>query len=292
MKQLLSRILSFTCFAAVVISCLWFAAFSFPQVETHLVAKRSDEGGLRLRTEEFESLYKSPKDSLDFLFLGSSTCYCGIDPYALEANGYKAFSLCSSAQGIENSADILDYALERCTPRFIVLDAYPEFWDGPLSSVECESDWIINGPRLPLRRIEPYNAFLKLYHLVADYLGVDHKPWSMKSTDKYSGLGFVERNKPPIDSVDCPDESSKTMSSEYLQLLADISSKAQTIVVIPPVLCGQELDALIAIDGNDWPGSKDLNNYYDDHHLMAEGAKDYSGWLAEKLIRLSQDPSE
>ena len=72
MKQLLSRILSFTCFAAVVVACLWFAAFSFPQVETHLVAKRSDEGGLRLRTEEFESLYTSPKDSLDFLFLGSS----------------------------------------------------------------------------------------------------------------------------------------------------------------------------------------------------------------------------
>lgn len=292
MKQLLSRIISFTCFAAVVVTLLCFAAFIFPQVETNLLAKRSDEGGLRLRTEEFESLYKSPEDSLDFLFLGSSTCYCGIDPYALEAYGYKAFSLCSSAQRIENSADILAYALDRCSPRFIVLDAYPEFWDGPLSSVECERDWIINGPRLPLRRFDPYNAFLKLYHLVADYFGVDHKPLPMKSTEKYSGLGFVERNKPPIESVNCPGEASKTMSEKYLQLLLDISSKAQTIVVIPPVLCDHEFEALIAIHGNDWPGAKDLNNYYDDHHLVAEGAKDYSVWLAEKLVRFSQDPSE
>ena len=46
------------------------------------------------------------------------------------------------------------------------------------------------------------------------------------------------------------------------------------------------------IDGNQWPGSKDPSNYYDDHHLVATGAESYSGWLAEKLIRLSAEPSE
>jgi hypothetical protein len=276
----------------VIIGVL-FLAINVSVVETHLVAKRSDEGGTRLRTEEFQSVYDSPADSLDFLFLGSSTCYCGIDPYALEANGYKSFSLCSSAQRLGNSSDVLDYALTRCTPKTVVIDVYPELWAGPVSSVECERDWIINGPSLPLRRIEPYNLLLKLYFNMSNAVGVDHQPWPLWKGEVYSGLGFIERQVEAVKGFDCPKESHKEMSQELSDVVSQMSQKVDIILVIPPVLCDTHFDisGYSIIDGNLWSGAKDPSNYYDDHHLVASGADSYSGWLAEKLILLTTEPS-
>ena len=293
MRELLHRLILFACYMVFVVLALWFVALNVSIVETHLVAKQSDEGGTRLRTEEFESTYSSPSDSLDFLFLGSSTCYCGIDPFALEAVGYKSFSLCSSAQRLGNSSDVLDYALTRCTPKTVVVDVYPELWAGPLSSVECERDWIINGASLPLRRIEPYNLLLKLYFKIYNALGINHEPWPLWKGEVYSGLGFIERHIEPLIEIDCTDKPSQTMSKEVVEILNQIASKAQTILVITPVLCEREVDltGFEVIDGNLWPGAKDPSNYYDDHHLVASGAESYSGWLAEKLIFLSADPS-
>ena len=295
MRQVLKRLIQFALFAVCVIGVVWSIALSSQTVETLLVAKRTDEGGVRLRTEEFEARFSSGKGDLDFLFLGSSTCYCGIDPYALEANGFSAFSLCSSAQKLGNSLAVLEYAKGYCNPDVVVIDLYPELWSGPLSSVECERDWVINGPGLPLDRIEPYNALLKVYFSLYEYFGVTRKPHPMVKGDVYSGLGFVERNRESISDIDCVTEVKYSMSEEYLEVLQGMSSEVNVVVVIPPVLCGLEYEIDIAglhvIDGNDWPGARDKSNYYDDHHLVTDGARSYSGWLVEKLILLSADPS-
>ena len=176
-----------------------------------------------------------------------------------------------------------------------MIDLYPELWSGPLSSVECERDWTINGPGLPLDRIEPYNALLKVYFSLYEYLGVARQPHPMVKGDVYSGLGFVERNRESISHIDCVTDVKYTMPEEYLELLDEVASKEKVIVVIPPVLCGMEFEidlfGLNIIDGNEWPGARDKSNYYDDHHLVADGARSYSGWLVEKLILLSTDPS-
>ena len=294
MRKLLYRFLQFACYMVLVVAGVWFFALNVRGIQTQLVAKQSDEGGTRLRTEEFESTYSSTSDTLDFLFLGSSTCYCGIDPYALEALGYKSFSLCSSAQKLGNSLDVLDYALDRSTPKNLVVDVYPELWNGPVSSVECERDWIINGPSLPLRRIEPYNLLLKLYFKIYNDLGILHDPWPLLKGEVYSGLGFIERRIEPLNSISCPETSRDSMPEEVQEVLNQMASKSELIIVIPPVLCENDLNVtgFKVLDGNQWPGSKDPSNFYDDHHLVATGAESYSGWLAEKLIRLSAEPSE
>tara|TARA_B100001564_G_scaffold337207_1_gene328008 strand:+ start:119 stop:1009 length:891 start_codon:yes stop_codon:yes gene_type:complete len=295
MRQVLKRLLQFTLFALCVIAVVWSIALSSQTVETLLVANRTDEGGLRLRTEEFESRFSSGISDLDFLFLGSSTCYCGIDPYVLEANGFSAFSLCSSAQKLGNSLAVLEYAKGYCSPDVVVIEMFPELWSGPLSSVECERDWTINGPRLPLERIEPYNPLLKVYFSLYEYLGVTRKPHPMVKGDMYSGLGFIERNRNCLRDFNCGEKVNYIMPDEYLEVLREVVDEENVIVVIPPVLCGLyfEIDilGLKVINGNDWPGSRDKSNYYDDHHLVASGAKSYSGWLLEKLIILNTDPS-
>ena len=277
----------------LVVSAVWFVALNVSVVQTHLVAKQSDEGGTRLRTEEFESAYKEPTDSLDFLFLGSSTCYCGIDPLALEVKGYSSFSLCSSAQTLFNSTQVLDYAKQHCTPKYVVIDVYPELWSGPSSSLECERDWIINGPSLPLERIDPYNAFLKLYFSISNAIGIHHIPAKEEEYDRYSGLGFVERSLPAIKTVDC--DSVRTLEfPPQLSAIVD-SFRYETILIIPPLYCPDDYvfpESFTVIDGGQWPGASYKSSYYDDHHLNASGALTYSGWLSEELIRLTTDPSE
>ena len=60
----------------------------------------------------------------------------------------------------------------------------------------------------------------------------------------------------------------------------------------PPQLCEEEFDqpecfeGLTYIDGNGWPGAKTPPNYYDDHHLVGAGARDYSDWLAREIAKL------
>ena len=293
MKQFFKRLTQFSLLALVVIAGLFVAGLSSPFVETHLIAKRTDEGAVRLKTEEFEARYKTPSDTLDFLFLGSSTCYCGIDPLTLEVKGYSSFSLCSSAQTLFNSTQVLDYATQHCTPKYVVIDVYPELWSGPSSSLECERDWIINGPSLPLERIDPYNAFLKLYFSISKSLGIHHIPAKEEEYDKYSGLGFVERSLPAIKTVSC--DSVRTLEfPPQLSAIVD-SLQFETILIIPPLCCPDEYvfpESYTVIDGGQWPGASYKSSYYDDHHLNASGAVTYSGWLSEELIRITTDPSE
>ena len=64
-------------------------------------------------------------ESNDVWFFGSSTCYSGIDPHALQAFGFNGFNFCSSSQAITNSEYILGAATHHHDPAIIALDVYP-----------------------------------------------------------------------------------------------------------------------------------------------------------------------
>ena len=69
---------------------------------------------------------------------------------------------------------------------------------------------------------------------------------------------------------------------------------AQLILLNPPQLCEEAFDLprcfekLTYIDGNRWSGAKTPSNYYDDHHLVGKGAREYSTWLAGEIAELHQ----
>ena len=46
----------------------------------------------------------------------------------------------------------------------------------------------------------------------------------------------------------------------------------------------------IWIDGNQWPGAKLPSNFYDDHHLVGEGAQRYSEWLSLQVSQIQKVP--
>ena len=63
----------------------------------------------------------------------------------------------------------------------------------------------------------------------------------------------------------------------------------ELILLKPPKLVEEKFDKpecmkeLNWIEGNDWSWAKNPRNFYDDHHLVGEGAQRYSRWLAKQV---------
>ena len=302
MNSFISRLILFICSLIISWGVLWTAALNFQSVETRFIAERSEHGAVRMKTTELMSLSKS--DTLDFLFLGSSTCYRGIDPHYLYP--LKGFSVCSSSQRIGNSSYILDVALEYTSTHYLVIDIYPKIWaDDGLVNKEAARDWAVNSStpkrggilEMVLATGVPYYIALSGYFLLAEHLGVDYPPCHRLEQDQYMGLGFVSSNVAPIEFVVC-DDIDVEMNDETCEVLRGMIAKAslngaQTILLNPPQLCEESfptpacfLDVLY-IDGNDWPGAKTPAYYYDDHHLVDQGAASYSAWLSKELNKIT-----
>ena len=118
----------------VLLLAVWtlglLASLVNPHVESAFVAKQSDWGHVNKKTLEWREADLSP----DVMFFGSSTCYSGIDPHALESHGLKGFSFCSNAQGPQHSMVLLEAALKDHVPAMAVLDLYPMLCTSPTMS--------------------------------------------------------------------------------------------------------------------------------------------------------------
>lgn len=284
MKQFLRRLLKFALFLPVAWGCVFAFAYLSPAFSTLFVAKPTLEGAVHQKSREF----RDNVQDLDYLFLGSSTCYCGIDPHYFG----NSFSLCSSAQKIGNSREIYDIALSHSTPKYVVIDIYPELWEGDMKSLESTRDWIINSPFYNgVEADDLYTYLLQFYFEIADNLGIYHKPYEAPKSDTYKGLGFVARDKEPLTENPCMGTSHFAMSEELADLILEIDDRTEVILVIPPMLCDFEysipssLDGVRLIDGGNWPEAKNRLMYYDDHHLVSSGADFYSHWLETELIK-------
>ncbi|PCJ81184.1 MAG: hypothetical protein COA49_05600 [Bacteroidetes bacterium] len=308
MNSFLQRIFLFVLSLFVSWGLLWVVSLNNSFVETQFIAERSSNGEVNLKTAELMEM--SPSDTLDFLFVGSSTCYRGIDPHALIPHGLKGFSVCSSSQSLGNSDFVLDVALSFVSTRYLVVDVYPALWNREEAvNKESARDWLVNSST-PIKGAifemvwatkVPYYILLSWYFQISNYIGIEFKPVSSNLTDVYKGLGFVSSEVESIESIEC-EELKVEMSTEVCEIINRMINKVgdkggQTILLNPPQLCEETFilpqcfEGGIYIDGNQWPGAKIITNYYDDHHLVDVGAESYSIWLSNELRILSTDPS-
>lgn len=286
MKQFFNRLLKFILFLPFAWACVFSLGYLSPSLSTLFIAKPTLEGAVYLKSREFTEL---PEQDLDILFLGSSTCYCGIDPHHFE----NAFSLCSSAQKIGNSREVFDIALIHGTPRTTVIDIYPTLWTGDLKSIESTRDWIINSPFYnSVEADDLYSYLLQFYFEISDVLQIQHSPYGAPASDNYRGLGFVARDKEPLSENPCEGSNSYSMPASMSNALLEIDQQTDLILLVPPTLCEvqwslpESLSHIPVIDGASWPSATNPSMYYDDHHLVANGAESYSVWLAEQLTSI------
>ncbi len=272
---------------------------------THIIGAETHWGGVHDRTLEWAS-DSALRSSCNVLFFGSSTCYEGIDPRALEAYGLRGFNFCSAGQGIGNSAALLPAVLSESEADLVVLDLYPNLWQGPTTSIESARDWALNG-QLSERAwssalltnawtsSDPYNILLSLWN-VTNRLLLKHKHNAAPDSNGiYKGMGFVARTFPPLKTQpECPKDSVRVFSEPFCSKLEAIKEECEKknvklVLVIPPQLCPEIFEKpacwseLSVIDGLEWPGHDKPELYYDDHHLVAAGAERYSAWLASAV---------
>jgi hypothetical protein len=291
---------------------LFFAAFGtfcgasvigsryLPTLENWLWGKGSAHGSTNLRVPEFVE-WSEANPSPDILFLGSSTCYRGIDPARLDAFGWASFNLCSSAQPLATSQFILDFATQHSAPKMLVLDVYEGVMNGTF--YHSRRDHILSN------NLVGNQAFQQMARSSGDpflYMQAKYFAWKRKaaplpplwpgSTDNYVGRGFVESTREVQDIPPCKHEQT-ALHAENAEALNYIKERCeelevQLVLLAPPMTCKGELywpeefSDFLRIDGNDWPGSKVDTMYYDDHHLRAIGAKLYSDWLGKELLKL------
>ena len=278
-------------------------------LEYKFVGQETNWGYVNQRSTEWS---ERVNESNDVWFFGSSTCYSGIDPHALQAFGFNGFNFCSSSQAITNSEYILGAATHHHDPAIIALDVYPSIWGTNGPGIESTKDWIINSN---LRNPKWASAYRQLamesgdiftlitsfyYDFVRKFKAAGSNPHLAEDKNgSYRGLGFVARSFPPLDTISC-ETKERTMSERECQSILDMAElcshyKARFILINPPQLCEEVFqmppcfEGLSYIDGNNWPGAKTPQNFYDDHHLVEPGALAYSAWLAEQIASLTRD---
>jgi hypothetical protein len=285
---------------------IFFACSQSFNLEYRLIGQETNWGYTNQRSGEWAA--KSDHTE-DVLFFGSSTCYSGIDPHALEAFGLRGFNFCSSSQNVGNSLHLIEAALEEAAPELLVLDVYPKIWGAHQGGFESTKDWMTNSNLRGGNWSSAYRAMAwesrDLFTLVQTVYYDAIRPFRKAGSNPhlgedengvYRGLGWVERTFPTIDSIECETERVE-MTSYECGAVESIRSLCeargiQLILLNPPQLCEEEFDTLACfeeltyIDGNRWPGAKTPPNYYDDHHLVGAGAHDYSAWLARELADL------
>jgi hypothetical protein len=123
MKQRLSRIWYFIMVFALCYYALLYALFHYqyqglPLIR-HIQKKVPDAKGVFSRSwADYSAL-----SSVDYLFLGSSHCYRGLDPDLFKEQGIKSFNLGSSSQTPLNSYSILEKTIGKT--QNVILEVYP-----------------------------------------------------------------------------------------------------------------------------------------------------------------------
>lgn len=303
MRSFLSRLGIFLVLLPLGWLLLFVVALSSPAFEAKLIAQESFLGDVNSKTLEWCAL----RDSIpmDVLLFGSSTCYSGIDPSLFEIEGIQAFGFCSSAQSIPHSNRLIEASLHDQIPKVILLDVYPELWGREQVDSEPVRDWIVNSnlwdthwahayAELGVISRSPYALMTMLYYSLRRTLSPSGENAPADPDGRYGERGFVFRTFPPLEEIPEDEEISVTMTPDEcgdIQAIAEICLQhdIELLLVNPPQLVEEQfvtpecMTGLKWIEGNEWSGAKDPRNFYDDHHLVGEGAQRYSRWLAKQV---------
>jgi len=310
MKRFLLRLCLFLILMPVGWAVLFALAMMNSGIESRFIAQERNWGFVNAKSLEWAQLRHST--SFDVFAFGSSTCYSGIDPRAFEAQDLTLFNFCSSAQSIPHSLPLIEAAFEDQAPEVLLLDVYPAIWDKETVSSEPVRDWIVNGNlwdthwakaygKLTLASHAPFAWMTMLYYPLRRMLSPAGKNAPEDPNGLYEGQGFVFRTFPALSEVPAEDTRDVSMSSTVSDALLSISELCETrgvtlMLINPPQLVEEVFDAsnfardFIWIDGNDWPGAKTPSNFYDDHHLVGEGAQRYSEWLSLQVAQIQKVP--
>lgn len=266
--------------------------------------------------------YNLEEDSIDVLAVGSSHCYCTVNPLIWwEKEGFTGYVLSSQQQPVSASYYYMKEALKYQKPQVVIYECYMACLDyqNPEEGIvrdACEYlRWSADKVRLIQElvprgeRIEYYIDYLK-YHTRWKELTVDDYDFSYRNQiDDYRGYVFLNENKPQIlqnyketeEVTKIPEnnrfylekmvELSKEFGFELIFLYAPFAGSEQTAADVRSCRNFAEENQLKFIDGFSLIEPLGINgetDFYDSGHLNFRGAAKMSeyigGYLAENFL--------
>lgn len=163
-----------------------------------------------------DGFYAEKKNDIDVLFIGSSNCFCTIDPLVLyEEYGITAYNFASSSQSMDISLLYLKEALKRQKPKVVALEV--NYIPGQIVSDLGEDSIMWGLTDMPLT----FDKLKCLYQLLGkvdeDYLSYAfpllryHERWKEISKQDYTypgqdktnwNKGYLRTNEVTIEQVD------------------------------------------------------------------------------------------
>lgn len=303
------------------LTVLLVLAFSFEKITQIFIPNGyfSDVQG-EAHEATWDEFYGLDKNSIDVIYLGSSSMFHGISPLKIwDEVGVTGFDLGSSTQRPWVTLYFLEEALKTQKPNVVVLDMYAWLWRGGAGaeahahtaydytkfSIEktCSVQRTLTDTGFDCGNIFSYIMPAFRYH--SRWNDLEKKDFQQNNISPYKGmaLGYAEN--------DCTDAFSKfdTVKEysvdasvvEYFQKIADLCKKndIELVLIKLPVYEWSEIysrqitefsekNDLTFIDFNYMMEDLQIDvasDFTDGSHLNVKGAEKISIWLAEWLVQ-------
>ena len=255
-------------------------------------------------------LYATENDLIDIVFLGSSHCYCGINPDVLWGdNGYAAFGMTISGQDKWSTYYHLKETLKTQTPKVVCV----ELWGLTFDEHGVEGNVHRNMMAMDLSKnsMELIKAYVEDEEKQMDYIlrwPVVHTRY--KEVDKYDFVPYeysqygrgaemsyaIGWSQPPVEAIACDEISELTETNrEWLEKLYQLSEEEDFTLVLfvaPTMLTVEQQKQMNAAKA--FSETKGIE-FFDFNKMAADVGIDYSkdfidqthlnGYGAEKLTR-------
>ncbi|MCB0704393.1 MAG: hypothetical protein KDC34_03750 [Saprospiraceae bacterium] len=284
-------------FSLVFFGVATFASFN-PGLEKKVFSTPSFHGATSLRMPDLKAWALLDDGREKMLFLGPSTLYRGVDPGILSDAGIVAFNGGSSGQRMVNAYFLLRYVEDLGHTDILVLDVFPMLW-GKGTGVESARDLLVNNPEYPasafarmaFASLDVRNVFLAAFYAIKRGIyNRDAIRVNPPAEDEYRGNGFVYTHDPKKKSPTPFPNTTRMTAREWrffnrIKMLCE-KQGIKLVVLIPPEVYPTKYENPFK------PGTRILNAqeapidsalFYDNHHLLGQGAELYSHWLKQQL---------
>lgn len=294
---------------------VFLAIFLILFYEANEVLKRKTLGGAWNFSIKTGGFYNLEENSLDYIAVGSSHCYCSINPLVVwEESGLKGYVLSSQQQPVKASYYYIKEALKTQRPKVVILESYMaginmenpeegvvrdayEYLKPSLNRME-----MVHELAPEENKMEYYIDFIKYHSRWNEVTIDDFKKDYKKKIDDYRGYVFLTESAEQEKTELKPTDEIKFIEGEnliYMEKIVELSRKYDFRLVLyyAPYIGDEtvlaavngvrefaEENNLVFLNGFEMLDKLDFKtDFYDKGHVNYRGAEKDSMYLAEQM---------
>lgn len=269
-------------------------------------------------TEKVRGFYNEPEQSMDVIGFGSSRMYCTLDPLVLHhETGLRAYVLATQQQPLRATLTYMREALERQSPRLLILEATMAFKTrdeiGEAELRDCLDPLPWSQAKLRLirelipagQRSSYYFPFLKYHQRWKELSGKDFDFSYLKKRDPFRGYMYLTPERGAdcrawrydgVEAVPIPEENLELLrqmaalarenGAALLLLAAPYEAVTDDLGYLQSLHSFCEAEGIPLLDLNleyDALGIDEATDFFDTGHFNVRGAEKATAYLARYI---------